>query len=117
MFRTISAYLQLARPHQWLKNGFVLFGLIFGHAWGDTLVVQRVLCAFLAFCLASSAVYAFNDIRDRVADRGHPRKRLRPALLRPFAEHVEDIHHGRFAQPLTVIRPHATTLDRFAASP
>ena len=29
------AYLQLLRPQQWVKNGFVLAGLLFGHGWRD----------------------------------------------------------------------------------
>lgn len=70
--------LRLARPHQWLKNGFVLVGLLFGHAWHDAAQVRQVLMVFAAFCLAASAVYMFNDICDRAADRMHPVKRRRP---------------------------------------
>jgi 4-hydroxybenzoate polyprenyltransferase len=40
--------------------------------------VLRALAAFAAFCLVASAVYAFNDVRDRDADRAHPTKRRRP---------------------------------------
>lgn len=72
------AFARLARPHQWLKNGFVLVGLLFGHAWNDPATVRGVLAVVLAFCLVSSGVYVFNDLRDREADRRHPRKRLRP---------------------------------------
>ena len=36
------------------------------------------LLAFVAFCLASSAIYLVNDCADVEADRLHPRKRLRP---------------------------------------
>lgn len=70
--------LKLMRPHQWLKNGFVLAGLIFSHGWGDTARVTLSLAAFVAFCLLSSSVYIFNDFMDREQDRLHPLKRHRP---------------------------------------
>lgn len=75
---TFAALVRLARPHQWIKNGFVLVGLLFGHAWHDAALVQSVALAFAGFCLVASGVYAFNDLRDREADRVHPRKRRRP---------------------------------------
>jgi 4-hydroxybenzoate polyprenyltransferase len=66
------------RPHQWIKNGFVFLGLVFGHGWEDASLVTEVLALFGAFCLVSSAVYVMNDIADRDADRLHPAKRSRP---------------------------------------
>jgi len=74
----LRAAIELMRPLHWVKNGFVLTGLLFGHAWNDAAVLAAVLGATAAFCLASSAVYAFNDSMDAEADRRHPRKRLRP---------------------------------------
>ncbi len=70
--------IQLLRPHQWVKNGFVLVGLLFGHAWAYPDMRTQALAAFVAFCLVSSAVYVMNDIIDREADRRHPEKRSRP---------------------------------------
>lgn len=70
--------IQLLRPHQWVKNGFVLVGLLFGHAWTNPEMRAQALAAFVAFCLISSAVYVMNDILDREADRRHPEKRKRP---------------------------------------
>jgi 4-hydroxybenzoate polyprenyltransferase len=72
------------RPHQWSKNLFVLAALVF--AAGDRRAGESVLrehgwqtlCAFLAFCLASSAIYLVNDILDIEKDRAHPEKRTRP---------------------------------------
>jgi len=72
------ALLELLRPQQWVKNAFVLVGLVFGHAWSDPEMVSAALLATLAFCLASGAVYAFNDARDAPQDRDHPGKRGRP---------------------------------------
>jgi 4-hydroxybenzoate polyprenyltransferase len=73
-----GAFLRLARPKQWTKNGFVLAGVVFS---GDALQVPSVvaaLLAFVAFCALSGAVYATNDILDVAEDRKHPTKRLRP---------------------------------------
>ena len=85
----LPPWLRLLRPHQWLKNGFVLIGLIFGHAWGQPEIVLKALAATAAFCLLSSTVYIFNDIMDREQDRLHPQKRNRPlasgAIGLPFA--------------------------------
>lgn len=73
--------IRLMRPHQWVKNGFVFVGLLFGHAWeqgeGTELFLQA-LSAFIAFCLLSSAVYVGNDLVDREQDRLHPEKCKRP---------------------------------------
>lgn len=73
-----AAYLRLLRPHQWVKNGFVLVGLLFGHAWSDPEKLALGINAFIAFCLLSSGVYAMNDILDREEDRCHPAKCGRP---------------------------------------
>lgn len=70
--------IRLLRPHQWVKNGFVLVGLLFGHAWRSPDLVAQAIVAFVAFCLISSAVYVMNDLIDREQDRRHPDKRHRP---------------------------------------
>jgi 4-hydroxybenzoate polyprenyltransferase len=74
----IPALLRLLRPHQWLKNGFVFLGLLFGHAWNDPVRLGQALAAFAAFCLLASAVYVMNDLIDREQDRLHPKKKYRP---------------------------------------
>lgn len=69
---------QLMRPHQWLKNGFVFAGLVFSQSWQDGPLVARVLYAFAAFCCVSSMVYIVNDWHDRASDALHPGKKSRP---------------------------------------
>lgn len=74
----MRALIRSLRPHQWAKNLFVLAPLVFGHGLlrGDLLLTG--LLATASFCAGSSAVYLFNDLRDREADRNHPVKRHRP---------------------------------------
>jgi 4-hydroxybenzoate polyprenyltransferase len=70
--------LSAMRPRQWAKNVFVLAPLVFARQLDDPRVLGRALLAFAAFSLLASAVYLFNDIRDREEDSHHPRKRQRP---------------------------------------
>ncbi len=74
----IKAYLQLARPHQYLKNGFIWLPLVFGNALTHPEAVFLTTIAFVTFCLLVSATYILNDLKDREDDRNHPVKRLRP---------------------------------------
>lgn len=70
---------RLMRPRQWIKNGFVLAPLFFAGAFLDAVSVRSALIATLLFCIASSATYILNDIRDIERDRRHPTKsRTRP---------------------------------------
>ena len=56
--------IKLSRPKHWVKNVFVLMPAPFAFASGAVLDVQRFGVGFAAFCLANSAVYAFNDAQD-----------------------------------------------------
>lgn len=74
----LKSLIQLMRPREWLKNGFVLSGILFAHAWNDPVLLTKVLLGTLAFCLVSSGAYIFNDYRDVEKDRLHEKKRSRP---------------------------------------
>jgi len=74
----IAAYLKLARPHQWLKNGFIALPLFFGYQLTNAAAVVNVLVAIGVFCLISSSVYIMNDLSDIREDRKHPIKKNRP---------------------------------------
>jgi 4-hydroxybenzoate polyprenyltransferase len=72
------AVLRLMRPHQWVKNLLLFVPLMTAHRLADAAGVLAEVRAILAACLASSAVYAINDLVDVAADRSHPTKRARP---------------------------------------
>jgi len=74
----IKAALKLARPHQYLKNGFIWLPLFFGNGLGNFDAAIHTLFAFCGFCCAASFIYIINDINDVEADRLHPVKRFRP---------------------------------------
>lgn len=73
-----AAVVKTARPRQWIKNVLVFSvpaaaGSLFIPAIG-----LSAAAAALAFSLAASATYFFNDAQDVQADRQHPVKRYRP---------------------------------------
>lgn len=76
--RTLAWTLARAmRPVQWLKNGLVFAGLVFGGKLFMVPAVGHAVLAAIAFCLLSSGFYLMNDVRDMQADRLHPDKKMR----------------------------------------
>lgn len=81
----MALVLETMRPHQWVKNLFVLAPAVFARellvlgTWAPHwAAIGRVGLAFLAFCLASGSVYLLNDLLDRERDQVHPVKCRRP---------------------------------------
>ncbi|WP_374642963.1 decaprenyl-phosphate phosphoribosyltransferase [Hydrogenophaga sp.] len=75
----MAGLIKLMRPRQWIKNAFVLAPLLFSGAFADPASVGQALLAMLLFCVASSATYTVNDLKDIERDRRHPTKsRKRP---------------------------------------
>lgn len=68
----------LLRPHQWLKNLFIFLPLFFDRRLLDWAYLYPTLIAFVAYNFAASAIYCFNDIWDKSADKLHPKKCKRP---------------------------------------
>lgn len=66
------------RPHQWVKNLFVLAPVVFAKELLHPTFIMKALGAFAVFCLLAGAVYTLNDLVDAPADRIHPVKRFRP---------------------------------------
>lgn len=74
----VPGLLKAMRPHQWVKNLFVVAPLVFAKGLDDVDLVLRSALAFVLFSLAASSVYLLNDLVDVEADRAHPVKRRRP---------------------------------------
>ncbi len=70
--------LMTLRPHQWVKNVFVLAPVVFAKEVFDAGLLLRAASAFAVFCLLAGSVYTLNDLADVEADRVHPVKRYRP---------------------------------------
>ncbi|HTM45581.1 MAG TPA: decaprenyl-phosphate phosphoribosyltransferase [Polyangiaceae bacterium] len=78
MLWRLGGLLLSVRPHQWVKNVFVLAPVVFAREIFDPMLLARAAGAFFIFCLLAGAVYTLNDMADIEADRAHPIKRYRP---------------------------------------
>lgn len=79
---SIAAYLQIARFDHWVKNVFVLPGVVVALALAptpiDTALLVRLLVGLLAIGFVASSNYVLNEVLDSKFDAKHPTKRLRP---------------------------------------
>lgn len=74
----LREYLNLLRPLQWIKNLFVFAPIFFSNNLLNGEMLMQTIVVFASFCLISSSIYCFNDIKDAAADRLHPKKCHRP---------------------------------------
>jgi decaprenyl-phosphate phosphoribosyltransferase len=76
----LGVLVRACRPHQWVKNVLVVAAPGAAGVLTRPEVGERVLLAFLCFCMLSSSTYLLNDVHDRDEDRlsTSPRKRARP---------------------------------------
>lgn len=70
--------LRTARPHQWVKNVLVFAAPGAAGVLDQADALWKATLMFVAFCLASSGTYFWNDVLDVEADRAHPTKSKRP---------------------------------------
>ena len=73
-----AALLRQARPRQWVKNLLVFAAPGAAGVLDDRASLWAAIVIFVAFCLASSGTYFWNDLLDVENDRNHPVKMHRP---------------------------------------
>lgn len=84
----IRGLIRTIRPHQWVKNLFVMAPMFFARDVFSTTVtgasalnldiVGPAVLATTVFCFLAGAVYTLNDLVDVEGDRVHPQKKNRP---------------------------------------
>lgn len=90
--RSIWPVIQLLRPKQWIKNGFVIAPLIFSSHYTNLTACWQTLLATIIFCVSSSAIYIFNDLCDLEKDLSHPEKRHK----RPLASGLVSVTQAKY---------------------
>ena len=74
----MKKYLKLFRVTHYLKNLLIFVPIFFAEHLYDWRQVCYLIFMIVPFCLASSAIYVINDIKDADKDRMHPQKCKRP---------------------------------------
>ena len=110
IFASMIEYIRLLRPLQWLKNIFVFAPIFFSNNLLKPDFFWPTFVVFASFCLISSSIYCFNDLRDVEADRLHPKK-----CRRPIASGKVSVGSGYAMMVLCLIG--ALVLLPFAKSP
>lgn len=93
MGSALMPYVRLARPDHWVKNVFVLPGVVVALSVDPgtlrNISITAVLCGIISVCLISSSNYVINEVLDAPFDKYHPVKRYRPVpsgqVKKPFA--------------------------------
>lgn len=111
--KTPIEIVKAARPIHWVKNFALFAALVFtGNLFNHSLFL-RVVWAFLAFNLATSASYIFNDVLDRNLDRLHPIKKNRPIAAGRISVQLALFFSGIFSLTSLYIASHLNTLFFF----
>lgn len=81
----IMNYIKIARPDHWIKNVFILPGLVLaviliGKPEDMVSFVLKLLAGFFATCFIASANYVINEWLDAEFDQYHPTKKYRPVV-------------------------------------
>jgi len=74
----LKEIIQLARPHQYIKNFFIFLPIFFSLNITNIHYLLSSIIAFIAFSLTASGIYILNDLNDIEEDKQHPKKKYRP---------------------------------------
>lgn len=80
----MKSYIKIARPDHWIKNLFIVPGVILANLLTETAFTAeigiRFIIGFLSTCLIASANYVINEWLDAKFDKYHPTKKNRPVV-------------------------------------
>jgi decaprenyl-phosphate phosphoribosyltransferase len=82
---TVADYFKMTRPDYWLKNIFILPGVVFAlaayHAPIDAGLILKIIAGTISAILVASANYVINEYLDASFDQYHPVKKSRTAVV------------------------------------
>jgi decaprenyl-phosphate phosphoribosyltransferase len=78
----LKGHFQIARLDHWVKNVFVLPGILIAMSIDRSLIglkqIENIILGIAAVCLIASSNYVLNEVLDAPSDRMHPTKCMRP---------------------------------------
>src|SRR4030066_206902 len=82
MINPLIGYIKIARIDHWIKNIFIIPGIVCAFALDQNInknnILIRVIVGFISVCIVSSSNYTLNEIVDAPYDCYHPTKQNRP---------------------------------------
>ncbi len=75
--RGLKPLVKMLRVHQWAKNVLIAVPAVLANDLDRPATLFAIALAFVAFCLAASAIYIINDLIDLPLDRRHASKSRR----------------------------------------
>ena len=82
----LADYVAIARPDNWVKNVFMLPGILFAllvyRPALDAHLLLNVVLGLVSTCLVASANYVINEYLDAEFDKFHPLKKKRTSVVR-----------------------------------
>ena len=83
---SLPDYVAIARPDNWIKNVFMVPGMLFAFIVYETpldlTLFYRILIGVISTCLIASANYVINEYLDAEFDKFHPLKNKRTSVVR-----------------------------------
>lgn len=81
----LKNYIKIARPDHWIKNAFIIPGLVLavvliGKPENMVSFLVKLIAGFFATCFIASANYVINEWLDAEFDKYHPTKKYRPVV-------------------------------------
>lgn len=81
----IKDYIAIARPDNWVKNLFMVPGMLFAlsvfHTPFNSFLVTKIILGIASICLIASANYVINEYLDAGFDKYHPLKKKRSSVV------------------------------------
>lgn len=80
-----SEYIAIARPDNWVKNVFMIPGMLFAlsifHTPFSGWLIVKIVLGIISICLIASANYVINEYLDKAFDKYHPLKNKRSSVV------------------------------------